>query len=560
MSIFAQKILEIDIRKPLTKKNKIEFFSFKDTNAIYEYVEKYRNERLKNGFWNDKYAISQPKKDTFVLQIDTNLPTKWNELKVGNLPNFIVQNINFQEKKWKNKDFNWIDWENLSQKILNTAQNNGFPFAEVKLDSLVYQENKIEAQIDYQPNKAFFFDTLKIIGDIKTESWFLMRWLGIKEGQPYNHQKILQINRRLKELPFLTLKKNPIVSFRENISTISLELEKKNANRFDGIIGILPNEERQGQVLLTGDLNINLKNLGSRGISFKGRWQRLQTNAQWIELFYQHPLIFRKNFDLELSLQSVRQDSSFVNLDLQASVIYRLPNRAKLSLGIQNRRSSLGEANIFRNVNQLPTIADGQYTSYQLGYEWVDLDNLFYPKQGQQIKISGQWGFKNIAKNPFWADSLYANVPLRSSQWIVKAEYLHYFSIQNRGTLLFKTSLASLNNNFLVLNDLFRVGGLQTLRGHNENIFFATNYVLATLEYRYFFESESYFFLFYDQALLNRKTFQSESSDIPLGAGAGLSFTTQAGIFQVAYALGKSEGQNFAPNRAKIHVGFVARF
>ncbi|TAG91162.1 MAG: hypothetical protein EAZ20_03470, partial [Bacteroidetes bacterium] len=85
-------------------------------------------------------------------------------------------------------------------------------------------------------------------------------------------------------------------------------------------------------------------------------------------------------------------------------------------------------------------------------------------------------------------------------------------------------------------------------------------YLLATAEYRYFWENESYLFLFFDQALTQQKTFKEELNDTPFGAGIGLSFTTQAGIFQVAYALGQSKGQNFNTNRAKIHLGFVARF
>lgn len=542
------------------EKQEIIYFSGKDSTSLMKKLTTYREERLASGRWNDNYSIQKNTKDTIYIIIDALKKTNWNQLKIGNLPTIIAENIGFKEKYFEKNDFDWVEWKKISQKIIQYAQNNGFPFAQVNLDSVMVGENEISATINYKAEKAVFFDSIKIKGNAKIEKWFLMTWLGIKAGNYYQHQKIIQINRRLKEMSYLSLEKNPVVTFRENLASVELEINKRNANRFDGIIGILPNEERQGQVLVTGDINIALKNILQRGINFSGRWQRLQSQAQWLELNYEHPLLFKKNFDLQLGLQSVRQDSSFLNLDLKASLLYRLPNRAKLSLSIQNRRSNLGEANTFRSVNELPQIADGQYTSYGLGYDWQDLDDIFYPKQGQKIKIEGRWGYKSIIKNPFWADSLYKNIPLRTAQWSFNIDYLHYIRLQKRATLLLKGSFMTLNNTFLVFNDLMRVGGLQSLRGFNENSFFASTFLLATAEYRYFWENESYLFLFFDQAFVQQKTFKEEMNDTPFGTGIGLSFTTQAGIFQVAYALGQSKTQNFNTNRAKIHLGFVARF
>ncbi len=557
--VYGQKILSIEIQSLIDKKENI-YFVEKDSISMIKKIHLYRDERLKKGFWQDEYHIKKSKKDTLFIVVQSNQKLKWENLKIGNLPRNLADNINFKEKYFRDTDFNWKDWEKLSQKIIQYSQNNGSPFAQVFLDSTTIFDDKISAVIHYKSEKAFYFDSIKIKGNTKIEKWFLMTWLGIKAGQTYQHQKILQINRRIKEMPYLSLENNPVVNFRENLGTITLEINKKNANRFDGIIGILPNEEKQGQVLITGDVNITLKNIGQRGIGFAGRWQRLQTQAQWLELNYEHPLLFRRNFDLQLGLQSIKQDSSFLNLDLKASLLYRLPNRAKLSINIQNRRSNLGASNTFQQVTQLPQISDGQYTSYGLGYDWQDLDDVFYPKQGQKIKISGQWGYKSITKNPFWSDTLYKNVPLKTAQWIFNVEYLHYFRLQKRATLLLKTNFMTLNNSFLVFNDLTRVGGLQSLRGFNENSFFASTFLLATAEYRYFWENESYLFLFFDQAFIQQKTFKEELNDTPFGTGVGLSFTTQAGIFQVAYALGQSKGQNFSTNRAKIHLGFVARF
>src|SRR5690606_2752159 len=73
----------------------------------------------------------------------------------------------------------------------------------------------------------------------------------------------------------------------------------------------------------------------------------------------------------------------------------------------------------------------------------------------------------------------------------------------------------------LFINDLFRLGGLNTLRGFNENFFFVSDYALANLELRITGGGETYFFVFYDQAVLHNTL--SGNTDYPLGSGVGMS-------------------------------------
>ena len=110
-------------------------------------------------------------------------------------------------------------------------------------------------------------------------------------------------------------------------------------------------------------------------------------------------------------------------------------------------------------------------------------------------------------------------------------------------------------------NELFRIGGLNTLRGFDEESIFASGYSIVTLEFRYLLEQNSYLYVFTNDAWYeNKSSSASIREDIPYGFGAGISFETNAGIFSINYALGAQNGQTPLLKSAKIHFGFVNIF
>lgn len=104
------------------------------------------------------------------------------------------------------------------------------------------------------------------------------------------------------------------------------------------------------------------------------------------------------------------------------------------------------------------------------------------------------------------------------------------------------------------------MGGLQTLRGFNENFFFASDYGLSNLELQFHFEKDSYLFTFYDQAYLYFKTNKSTLEDYPFGVGIGINLATPGGIISLAYALGKAREQPLNVRLSKFHFGYIAKF
>ena len=113
----------------------------------------------------------------------------------------------------------------------------------------------------------------------------------------------------------------------------------------------------------------------------------------------------------------------------------------------------------------------------------------------------------------------------------------------------------------LFKNELYRIGGFRTLRGFDEQSIFASSYAIGTFEYRFLFEQNSAFILFADGAWYENNSVSSKYvSDTPYSVGAGVSFETKAGIFQLNYAIGSQFGNPFDFRTGKINFGLVNTF
>lgn len=109
-------------------------------------------------------------------------------------------------------------------------------------------------------------------------------------------------------------------------------------------------------------------------------------------------------------------------------------------------------------------------------------------------------------------------------------------------------------------NELFQVGGYRLLRGFDEQSQFLSQYGIGTLEYRYLAGENSYFNIFTDGGWGKNAGRGANISYTYLSAGLGIAFETKAGLFNLAWAIGKRNDTHFNLRQSKIHFGFVNYF
>lgn len=476
----------------------------------------------------------------------------WLKLRPGNAKELLLRKSGYRERFYQDKPFDLKKLGILMEGILVYSENHGFPFANVKLDSIEINGNKIQASLNYESGPNIEFDSLEIQGDIKIKKIFLERYLGIRPGESFDQSVIDHLPGIIKKVSYLDMARPPLIEFRENKARVILFLKPQKVNYFDGIVGILPNEGNNSKVLFTGQANLILQNFFGTGKKLKVEWQRFNNASQLLDLNYFHPVFLGSQLNIDAHFNLLKQDSAFLLIDR--------------GLGISQKIKSTGNIGLFANVRSSRTLGETDinekdFNLYQYGLK-LDLDNLddiFYPRRGWIMAASISLGNKSL-KN---LDPETDQEILKNSVQLQSGVELGRFSpIGNFSTLLARMQSGMIYNAIgqYFQADLYRIGGLQSLRGFNQNNFYARNFAVSTLEYRIFLEQSAYFLVFVDQAFIYNPFLADLEEDFPTGFGTGLSFTTGPGVFTFIYSLGRNNVQPVKFNLSKIHFGFISRF
>jgi len=500
-------------------------------------------------------------KDSLTLKAYLNFGKqyKWATIKKGNVDDGVLNEIGFREKIYNNKPFYFKSVKRLQEKLIVYYENNGFPFASVMLDSIVISDSTIAAQLKVTKNKEIKIDSVIIKGSAKITPAFIHSYLAIKPGSLYDESKLQKINSRIAELPFVRSKAPSTITFTDKYNKLILNLEDKKASQFDGIIGILPNS-KTGKTLFTGNIHLMLQNGLGKGELIDANWQRLQVQTQDLKLHLVYPFLLNTPFGVDYNFEIYKRDTTFDYVNNNIGLQYLLTGGNYFKIFYNNKVSSLLSTSGLEFITTLPTYADISTNMYGIGLKYEKLDYRFNPRRGYSVTSNISVGTKVIKKNANLNPVVYENLNLTSTQYNGNMEVSVFFPIPNRSTFKVGMKSAVLEGNNIFQNELYRIGGLNTLRGFNEESIFASAYSVLTLEYRVLLEQNSYLFLFTDGAYYENHSTSHHLSDTPFGFGSGVSFETKAGIFSITYSLGKQFSNPIQLRDGKIHFGVINYF
>ena len=477
-----------------------------------------------------------------------------------------------REKELKNIPFNTSVISTVGLNLINYAENHGYPFASVYLDDIEFKGGEVSAKLKMNTHQVVKVLEIIVHGNAKINTKYLYNYLSIAPGDIYREKVITNIDRRLKELPFLAMKSPSAISFTNKGLILHLFLEQRQASSFNGVVGILPSNTSSANntpsaVTFTGDLTMHLSNLIKQGEVADLKWRGLPNNTQELDLKINYPFIFSLPIGITGALNLFKQDSSFINYNTSEGLSYLFTGNRYIKAFINNKGSTIlstdKTAVIQRNVQN-------NSTSYGLEIYQEQLDYRLNPTKGYNILLSAQVGNKTIAgegadgivKIPITTDTIigYLSIPATSVVYNITGKGDVYFPFFKITTLKIGGQLGWLSNPYLFNNDLYRVGGIKTLRGFTDASLYASKYIIGSAEYRFLFERNSFFSLFFDYAYTEKITMTEKIIDRPFGFGAGLSFETKAGIFSLNYAIGRQLGNPIDFGAAKIHFGFINQF
>ncbi len=534
-------------------------FSYQKKQPSPEAAKRALQEMMKT-LYRSGYLLAHAK--TFQVEHDTSKvvlavgqPFSLAVLGAGNVEPSWLNQTSFREKDFICRPFRHAEVARIMEQLVRRAENSGYPFASVRLDSVRLDSASLQARLYMEKGPLILFDTIVVRGNARLSAGFLSTHLGIKAGQPYNQQTVEAVAGRLQQLPFVKSEAAPTVSFQNRQATIYVNLAQRRANRLDGVVGLLPNPGEAGRFLFTGQLDLLLQNPFGGGKQMALQWQRFSPGSQSLEISYRHPYLFGAPLSLELGFGLLKESEAFVNRQLQAAVQLKQGAYNTLQLGIEHKDSRL-----------LGQAAAGEHGSFSLAQYGIGLNRQrindpFLPQKGYEVSIALSGGKKKVRSLPSGvADSTIESNPAAAMQYRASGTFRYFWPLFNRLVWAHGFQGGFISDKHLFQNDLYRLGGLNSLRGFREKNFFVSDFVLSRLELRYLAASETYFFLFYDQAWMAQRVGNLHVSDWPLGFGAGLNLGTNSGTFNFVYGLGRSDTQPIGLSGSQVHFGYVNRF
>lgn len=466
----------------------------------------------------------------------------------------------YRERLYKNRPLKLNSTQKMLKKIVSFYENHGYPFASVKLDSVEVNEGVVKAGIRVEKGELIKIDSVTIRGDAKISEKYLYNYIGIKPGDLYNESIIQTIDTRVKELPFLAQQRPAEIFLLDDVALVRLYLKNKKASSFNGIVGFLPNNDKTGKLLITGEANLRLKNAVGKGESIVAEWRRLQTQTQSLNIQVAWPFLLNTRIGADGQLGLYKRDTTFLNVNTGLGIQYLMKGTDYLKVYFESKRSSLLSTRGLENLLTLPDYADTKSGQYGLELNLTRLDYRINPRKGYKILMRGGAGNRIIEKNAGLNAQIYDGLNLKTIQFTGYLDADFYFPIRSRSVFTPGLLCGVVGGRSIFENELQRIGGNNTLRGFDEESIFSSAYSILNLEYRYLLEENSFLFLFFNGAYYENTAINRNIHDLPYGFGAGMSFETKAGIFSISYALGSQFGNPPETRTAKVHFGITSLF
>ena len=513
--------------------------SAKDSTDALLWSQKTLQRLQKDGYWMASIDAFENTGDQYMVEFFQGRKfdgLNVNLTHVSGVETFLNRRFLRQQRSIKNT----VDFHRFVESTLELYENNGYPFANLSFDSISMDANSIAFGVRIQKGPSITYDSISVNPEHILKPQFLANYLNLKYNGIYRESDIQNIVSKMNRFQFLDLRKSE-VTYQLNQAKTALEFKTKKVNYFDGILGVVPNRDNEG-IELTGELNLSVKNLLQSAKELEIHWTKLRPGSQLLEAWYYHPVFLGTPLGVRFKFYQIKEDTLYSNQRFNLRFDYAPNSKLNTAFFYESRKG-----NELDDGSELS--GDFGINFYGLSAELSDMDDLYFPKSGWKTRMEISVGDKT--------DNL---INSQSTQYRLKANLESYNPLSSISVLYGRISGGHVIGDQLYLNDLFRIGGLKSVRGFDELAIFASKYLQTTAEWRIYFEAQSYLVTFFDLAWTQFEVLDQQTSDHWQGFGAGINMSTANGQFTMLYAFGRNADQSFSFDSSKLHLGYTANF
>lgn len=499
--------------------------------SILDEIKKLKGNLLKKGY----------------LSINTQEPKKINdsifncEFSLGNKTNSINIYIGGKNKLLNLKETQITitiqDVELYMNQFLKTLESKGYSLAKIRLVNFRNSNNHLLADLEIQSEKLRTLNDIVFNGFAKFPESHIKNLKRLYRNTLFNQETLKKLYSDVEKFRFAKQIKYPEILFTKDSTKVYIYLEKAKPNTFEGFIGFTNTDQK---FRLNGYLDAKLLNILNAGEKFSIYWKSDGKNQKTFDLNTEIPYIFKSPLGIKAHLNIFKQDSTFQNARTELDLGYYFNYNTKVYVGYQSTESSE-----IQNLNSsLLSDYTNSFVTTHLDYTNYTLDDPLFPEKTTALLKIG-FGKRNT--------SIATNQQVFSS--IVVSHNLY---LNPKNSINLKTQTYYLKSDQYITNELFRFGGINSIRGFSENSLQGNIFSSLLTEYRYAFNPAIYIHSIIDYGYSEDKTTHTTNKLVGLGIGLGLQ--TKNGLFHLIYANGSNQDQAIKLSNSIVHISFKTIF
>ena len=542
-AVFSQNLtLEISVKDSLNKPF-IESLIYQqkhlDRSSLFSQIDSLKIRFEKIGFFNNHLDTIIKTDSIYHAHFTLGKSNKF--IKIFYDKKSIEKKLLFQISKNISDNYFEIKIEDTAEVLnylANHFENQGNSFTEINLSNINFENDIIVSKLNIKKFKIRTINKVIINGFENFPKKFIKHHLNINSKTLFSKDKIAKISNKLKLLPFVSEVKPADVLFTKDSTYIYLYLKKKKANLFDGLIGF-STDENNSSLKFNGYLDLTLNNIFNSGEVVSLNWKNNSNDRQFFEFSVEIPYIFDSALTPTIGLNIYKQDSTFINTKTNLELGYSINYNNKVSAEYISENST----NLLNNP--LSDIVSFSSNFYGISYNYLIFNNsLLFPTKFN-FNVKGYLGKRKFNNNT-----------INQSKLNLDTNYLWSLNFKNH--IYVRNSSSILMSDNILTNELFRIGGINSIRGFNEESIFASLYSIANIEYRYAINNSSYLFSISDLGYFENQL--NSTSQKLYSLGLGYAFSTNFGLLNLSYAIGKSNNQSFEISNSRFHIKISSFF
>jgi len=484
-----------------------------------------------------------------ILKIDSTYKPKKITIKLNKRYLRVIIKIGEAESKYipkkyllkKNKiNIPLKETEELLNSISKNLKKEGLLFFEVNLSEIIpTKNNEIISKLNIQvQDKKRTLDKIIVNGYDKFPKKFIKNFLKIKKEKKINIEELKIRSNKLNELAFSNELKKAELQITKDSTTLYLYIKKIKSNNFDGVLGFNTNEDN-GKLEFTGYLDLILINNFNNGEEINLNYRSDENRQRLIKLNLKNPYIFKSSISSETEVSLFTKDSTFTTSYFSQTLKKEITKNTIVGLGFENY-----------NSKTITTLENSSITDYTTNKASLNVERTPKSKLDLNIDTKTYYNLKltqGKRKSTFKTDQ--SEIAL-----IVNKN----FKLFNNHFIKLRTINKKLFSSNLIQNELYRFGGISSIRGFDENSIEAETFNLLNIEYCYNINNSFIFNTITDFGYFENSIIKQKESLLSLGLG--MSTKTKNGIIQFIIATGKTKNTPLIFSNSKIHISLKTFF